>query len=310
LRNPDLLQVHRIDGILLENSGLYELAEAEFRRAIELAPGDSDGYRRLGQVFERNNRVDDALASYRKAIEVDPAYYRNYQALGAFYFQHGKYSDAAKEFERTVALAPDESSAHYALASAYVSSGRFPEAERELRSSLALNETSNALSGLGIVLVYEHRPPEAIPYFLRALARFPEQYLWWMDLGLAYQLASQDADAQRAFRRGLELAEKEITKNPRDGLVRSRLAYLCAKLGDSQRAESEIAQALQLSPDDAHTRDMAVKTYDALGERSKALAILVGSPDQVLADVRIEADLAGLQNDPQFHQLLATRQIK
>lgn len=310
LRNPDLPAVHRIDGILLENSGLYELAEAEFRRAIELAPADSDGYRRLGQVFERNNRVDDAIASYRKAIEVDPAYYRNYQALGAFYFQHGKYSEAAKEFEKTVSLAPDESSAHYALATAYVSSGRFPEAERELRSSLALKESSNALSGLGIVLVYEHRAQEAIPYFLSALAHFREQCLWWMNLGTAYQLANRDAEAQRAFRRGLELSEKEITENPRDGTVRSRLAYLCAKLGDSQRAESEIAQALQLSPDDAATREMAVKTYDALGERSKALAILVGSPDQVLADMRLAADLASLQNDPQFHQLLASRQIE
>ncbi|HTS49503.1 MAG TPA: protein kinase [Bryobacteraceae bacterium] len=310
LRNPDLPAVHRIDGILLENSGLYELAEAEFRRAIELAPGDSDGYRRLGQVFERNNRIDDALAAYRKAIEVDPAYYRNYQALGAFYFQHGKFREAAKEFESTVALAPDESSAHYALATAYVTTGRFPEAERELRSSLALKETSNALSGLSVVLLYEHRPQEAIPYLLRALAHFPEQCLWWTNLGIAYQLANRDADAQRAFRRGLELSEKEITENPRDGLVRSRLAYLCAKLRDSNRAESEIAQALQVSPDDAPTRDMAVKTYDALGERSKALAILVGSPDQVLADVRLDADLAGLQNDPQFQQLLASRQIK
>ena len=310
LRNPDLPQVHRIDGVLLENSGLYELAEAEFRRAIELAPTDSDGYRRLGQVFERNNRVDDALASYRKAIEADPAYYRNYQALGAFYFQHGKYSEAAKEFEKTVTLAPNESSAHYALATAYFNTGRFPEAERELRSSLALQETANALSGLGVLLTDEHRPQEAIQYLSRALAHFPEQCLWWMNLGSAYHLANRDADAQRAFRRGMELSEKEITENPRDGLMRSRLAYLCAKLGNNKRAESEIAQALQLSPDDASTRDMAIRTYEALGERSKTLAILVGSPDQVLADVRLTAETSRLTKRPTLSTNLSSQQIK
>ena len=310
LRNPDLPAVHRIEGILLENSGLYELAEAEFRRAIELSPADSDGYRRLGQVFERNNRMDDALASYRKAIEIEPSYYRNHQALGAFYFQQGKYSEAAKEFEKTVALEPAEAAAHYALGTAYMITGRYADSERELRSSLSLGETSNALYILGVVLMDERRPQDSIPYFSRALALFPQQYLWWMDLGIAYQLANRETDARSAFRGGLELAEKEITTDPRNGEVRSHLAYLCAKLGNRPRAESEIAQALQLSPEDSVTRHMAVRTYETLGQRSQALAILVGSPDQVLSDVRRSADLAGLQTDPHFQQLLLTRQIK
>ncbi|HUJ51426.1 MAG TPA: hypothetical protein VLW25_14550, partial [Bryobacteraceae bacterium] len=116
--------------------------------------------------------------------------------------------------------------------------------------------------------------------------------------------------AQRSFRSGLEPAEKEMARDPRNGVVRSRLAYLCAKLGDRNRAESEIAQALQSSPGDAATRDMAVRTYDALDKRGDAIAILASSSDDVLANVLRSPDLAGFRDDVRFQQLLTTRQIK
>ena len=44
-------------------------AEAEYRRAIELEPGNDDAYRRLGQVLEQNNQLEDALAAYHKALQ-------------------------------------------------------------------------------------------------------------------------------------------------------------------------------------------------------------------------------------------------
>lgn len=41
-RNPDLAQVHRVAGVLMANRGKYEDAAAEYRRAIELEPGNSE----------------------------------------------------------------------------------------------------------------------------------------------------------------------------------------------------------------------------------------------------------------------------
>ncbi|HUJ50242.1 MAG TPA: serine/threonine-protein kinase, partial [Bryobacteraceae bacterium] len=172
LRNPDLPSVHGIEGILLQNSGLYELAEAEFRRAIELDPKGSDWYRRLGSVLEHNNRIEDALASYRKAIEAEPNYYRNHQALATFYYDQGNYSEAARQFEKAAALAPREGSVHFALGNAYDILGKYAEADRELRLSLQLEETPNALIMLGVILMDESRPQEAVQYISRALARF------------------------------------------------------------------------------------------------------------------------------------------
>jgi serine/threonine protein kinase/Flp pilus assembly protein TadD len=310
LRNPDLAPVHRIAGLLEANAGHYELAENEYRRAIELDSNNSDAYRRLGQGLERNNRFDEALAAYRRAVEIEPQYYRNQKALATLYFDQAKYGDAADHFTKMIELAPSEPSAHYALGVTYLDLGRFPDAENELRLAIHLSETPVALHALGHVLMYEGKDQAAIPYIDRALSLGLDRYLWWMNLGIAYRRTNRQAESDRATRRALELAEKELTQDPRNGVIRSHLAYLCARLGDRQRATSEIAQALEFSPHNADTRWAAAITYEALGQRENTLAVLNASPDGVLADLSRWPDVADLHKDPRFLQLLASHQLK
>ena len=102
----------------------------------------------------------------------------------------------------------------------------------------------------------------------------------------------------------------EMAKNPRDGYVRSFLAYLCARTGDRRRAESEIAQALQLSPNDADTRWMAALTYEALGRRDATLGVLAASPSELLADLSRWPDVADLHKDSRFLDLLVSHGVR
>ena len=310
LRYLDLAPVHRITGRLDANAGRYELAEAEYRRAIELDPSNADGYRRLGQVLEQSNRLDEALTAYRRAVQVDPQYYRTYQELGTFYNQHGNYQEAIKQFQIMVDLAAEVPAAHFALGMAYLNSGRYSDAENEMRSAIRLGQTPTALHALGHILMYEGREQEAIPYITQALSRRPDNYLWWMNLGIAYRRVNRETESEHASRRALQLAEEEIAKDPRNGTTRSRLAYLCARVGETRRAESEIAQALRLSPTDADTRWMAALTYEALGQRDQTLDVLRNSPDGVLADVSRWPDVADLYEDSRFSELLASHQLK
>jgi tetratricopeptide (TPR) repeat protein len=257
-------------------------------------------------AHDSNNEHEKALASFLRAIEVDPSYYRNHQAVGSYFYNRASYEQASKYFARAVELAPEEPTAYFALSTAHAALGRFEEAEKELRHALVFGETANVLNALGAVLMYMGREQEAVQHFTRALARFPERYLWWMNLGTAYRRLNLRTDAERANRRGLELVEAEMKKDPRNGYVRSCLAYLSAWLGDRRRAESEVAQALQLAPGDSDTRRMAVKAYEALGRREDSLAVLSTSPAQVVADVGRYPDLADLQKDSRFQALLTS----
>ena len=306
-RNPDLSQVHRVAGLLGVRQGLYELATAECQRAIALNPNDGEAHRVLGQAYEKANRLDESVSEYRTAVEVDSADFRNHQQLGTYYYNRANYAEALPHFLKMVELAPGEAKAHYALGVDYFSSGRLPEAEYEMRLAIRLGETPQELHSLGVVLMEEGRYHEAADCILRALNGSPERPLWRMNLGTAYRLLNLTEQAEKAYHRALELAEKEIARDRRDGLTRSHLAFVCARLGNSTRAESEIAQALQTSPSDAGVRFMAVATWEALGRREESLKVMSDFSYAELADVNRWPDMADLSHDSRFSQLLASR---
>jgi Flp pilus assembly protein TadD len=306
LRNPDLSPVHALAGLLLSDGGRHEQAVARYSRATELDPKNGDAYRRLGAVYDELEEYNKALAAYHRAAEVDSQYYRNHQALGHFFIKRANYEQAIQHFRRAVELVPDEPVARMALAVAYGTSGNFTNAETELRTALSLRETPAALYALGSVLMYLGRDQEAVPYFTRALTQFPENFLPWMNLGTAYRRLNLVTEAERANRRALALAESEMQKNPRNSYAHACVAYICAWLGEQARARSEIAQALQLSPQDNDTRRMAVKTYEALRQREDSLSVLSGSPLEVRADLSRYPDLADLHRDPRFQVLMSS----
>ena len=310
-RNPDLPQVHRIAGLLSFRDGFYELAETEYLRAIALAPNDGEAHRVLGQMYEKTNRLDEALAQYAKAVDVDPEGYRNHQQLGAFHYYRADYTRALPDFLKAAELAPGEAAAHYALGDDYVGLGRFPEAEQEFRLAIGLGETPDELHDLGVVLMDQGKYSESLTYISRAVDLAPKHLLWRMNLGTVYHLLKLKTESDEAYRRALDLAGQEMARDPRDGKTRSYLAFICARLGDAKRAESEIGQALQTSATDSDVRFMAVATFDALGRRDEAFEKVLNAVSyEELLDVSRWPDLADLSRDPRFLQLLALRKPK
>jgi len=305
-RQPDLPEVHRIAGLLKANAGWYEQAVAEYLRAIELEPENGDAYRWLGEAYEGNNQLEEALAAFRRAVELDPQQYRNHADLGFFYHQRARYEEAVRDFRAALALAPDESRLHYKLGVDLMNLGRFDLAQTALRASIRLHETADALQTLGLIMMFEGKDLEAIARFRRAAGLGSERCQCWMNLGTAYRRAGLTSESERAYRRGFDLCEAEMISNPRKGAVRAHLAYLSAQLGDKRRAESEIAQALQQSPNDSDTRWLAAVTYEALDQRDDTLSVLADSPPGVLANVSLWPDVAALHQDPRFLKLLAS----
>ena len=307
LRNPDLAPVHRIVGLLQARPGRYEEAEAHYRRAIQLDPRNGDAYRRLGSAYVNSNRMPEALVALQRAVEADPTDFRNYQDLGWYFDLQSKYEDAVVQYRKAVELAPDEAEARRGLARAYQSLGRLSEAEAELRAALRLAETPALLHSLGVALMYQGRDSEAIPYIRRAVQIGPENLFWLLNLGVAQIRSGEISGARTSCARALELAEAELQGNPRDAYTRSALAYLTALRRDERRAESEIAQALQLAPKDSDVRFFGALTFEALGRRDATISLLTSSPTEVLSDLGRWPAVADLRRDPRFIQLLASR---
>jgi tetratricopeptide (TPR) repeat protein len=103
----------------------------------------------------------------------------------------------------------------------------------------------------------------------------------------------------------MDLALVELKDNPRLGLTRAYVAYLAAQLGDTKRAQDEISQALQLAPGDNKVIRKAVLTYEALGQRDRAIQVLSGAAPELFQELDRQPDLADFRQDIRFKQVVA-----
>jgi serine/threonine protein kinase/tetratricopeptide (TPR) repeat protein len=303
--NPDSAWLHLEGGQVSEAYGHYEAAREEFLRATQLEPRAVNARVRLAEIYDKLIMPEKAIETYREAIALDPNNYQPHQFLGSFYFNHGRFAEAAEQFRQATQLAPGLMYDFANLAAALICLGHYAEAEQALSTSLKLRETPMGLNNMGDLLITEGRDAEAIPYLERAAALDPHGYLWQLNLGDANRHLGRREPARAAYHKGMKLALADLAENPRQGSVRAMVGYFAAQLGQRDRAQDEIRQAIQLSPGDNQVILLAVSAYEALGMRERALAALAGASGQLLAEMKINRDLAEFSQDLRFKKIEA-----
>jgi TolB-like protein/class 3 adenylate cyclase/Tfp pilus assembly protein PilF len=105
---PDLAEGHIALGTVLEGHDWnWPAAEASFRRALELAPGDANALRAAAQLARVLGRVDEALELIRKAIALDPLSARTHRQAAMIAVMGRRFDDAAASFQLALDLAPN-----------------------------------------------------------------------------------------------------------------------------------------------------------------------------------------------------------
>ena len=303
--NPDSVSVRLAAGLLHQTTGQYEKALEDFRRVQDLEPRNAEALLRSASVYDELDMPDKAIEDYLKAIELEPDYFKPYKQFGAFYYFRGRYLEAAEQFRKAIERAPGVFEVYTDLAAALSDGGRNEEAEQALVTSLKLHETSDAWNSLGAIRAYEKRDADAVGYYTRAVTMDPSSYVYWLNLGDSSRRLGHPDDATKAYRKGLNLALAELKRDPRLGLTRAYVAYLAARLGDVQRGQDEIRQALQLSPGDNKVIRKAVLTYEALGQRDQAVNVLRAATPEVFQELDRQPDLADFRQDIRFKQVVA-----
>jgi tetratricopeptide (TPR) repeat protein len=87
--------------------GAYEVAVAEYSRAIEERPGEGHLYDLRGEALYELGRHEEALADLDHAIALDPADAYAHSHRGQVLVQLGRPAEAVESFDRAIALAPD-----------------------------------------------------------------------------------------------------------------------------------------------------------------------------------------------------------
>jgi serine/threonine-protein kinase len=107
-------------------------AEREFKRGIELNPGDAASRQWYAEFLSGMGRHDEALAQVRQAQVNDPLSPMVGTMAGALLFLARRYDLALDQLRSTIALHPDFHTAHYFLAFVCLQKGMEDQAARAL----------------------------------------------------------------------------------------------------------------------------------------------------------------------------------
>nr|WP_216665517.1 tetratricopeptide repeat protein [Pseudoruegeria sp. HB172150] len=125
-------------GITHEREGRWEQAENDFRKALELNPGQPQVLNYLGYSFvEMGENLDEALDMIEQAVAASPNSGYIIDSLGWVQFQMGRYDDAVVNLERAAELMAVDAVVNDHLGDAYWAVGRLVEARFQWKRALS-----------------------------------------------------------------------------------------------------------------------------------------------------------------------------
>lgn len=127
-------------GIAYERSKQWPLAEADFRKALQLNPDQPQALNYLAYTWaDMGVNLDEARVMLEKAVKQASRDGHIIDSLGWVYYRLGRYEDALRELERAIGLVAGEAIVNEHLGDVYWKVGRKREAVFKWRHALALN---------------------------------------------------------------------------------------------------------------------------------------------------------------------------
>ena len=268
-----------------QRGGSVELARELFSRAAEV---DSEyalahagiAYCAAHQYlyFDSNeSHVEQAKVASRCALELDPELAEARASHGLVLSLKGRFDEAEKEFETAIRLDSNLFEAYYFYARHVFVKGEFDKAAR---------------------------------LFEKAIEARPEDYIAACLVAQVYRSLRDDAQANEAAQRAIEITEKHLELNPDDQRAISLGAVALVGLGETERGVEWADRALTKNPNSTVFYNLAC-VYSLAGQAEKALDCLerkaaIAPMFKVWVDN--DSDLDPVRDHPRFQALLKQMQ--
>jgi adenylate cyclase len=260
----------------------WRIARQMFAKASELDPNYARAYAGVADCdsFLRTHYGEDIpvsqlLATAEKALSLDDTLAEAHASRGLALSAAQRYDEAKAEFERAIALDPNSFEANYFYARTCYAQGNL-----ELATNL----------------------------FERASAINPDDYQSPCLLINMYRSLGRIAEIEGVARKGVTLAEHELTQHPEDPRPAHLGASALIELGERDRAREWLSRALAIDPDDPLTHYNVACGYTNLGEFELALDMLersirVGGPELVNY-AKHDSTFDPIRSRPRFQKLI------
>ncbi|MBI5623937.1 MAG: tetratricopeptide repeat protein [Elusimicrobia bacterium] len=221
----------------------YDLAEAEFAKAVHSSPNDANAHMLLGAAYYWRGKVDMALGEFRKAIELDDRNAQAWMLLGIAMAWKGEALPAYEAFRKAGELDGARADIQMNMGSILETMGRNQEALGHFRKAVNL-EPTHPLYHFQLGMLYRRlgRDGDAIECMKDALKLYPQYEDALLELGAAEERLGQDKAASHSFRKAVSLKSK-------DAVARFRLGRLLLRAGQRAEARSVFSDAFHLTPE-------------------------------------------------------------
>jgi Flp pilus assembly protein TadD len=179
-------------------------AEREFRRGLELQPGDANAHLWLGHLLVLSGRFDQGIVEIRKALELDPVNLWVSANLGWHLYFARRYDEAATHLENALRLEPNFYVFHVFLGLVREQRGDHAGAVSSLEKAVSLDVNNDDLSQLAYVYGRAGRRRDAERVIGQLLARAKQGFVPGSNLAIAYSGLGARDDAFRWLDRAIE----------------------------------------------------------------------------------------------------------
>jgi adenylate cyclase len=260
----------------------FQLARRMFAKAVELDPLYARAYAGIADCdsflflwYGEDTGIDSILDTSAKALALDDKLAEAHASRGLALSLKHQYEQATAEFEQAIALGPNSFEAHYLYARASFAQGKL--------------ERAAAL-------------------FERAAEIKPDDYQSPCLLIQVYRSLGRDQDSKDAARKGVKLAERELTLHAEDPRPAHLGIAALLELGEKDRAREWISRALAIDPDDPLTQYNLACGYTRLGDIDAAFDLLERSLPRAGPELRQwikhDSDFDTLRNHPRYQKIL------
>jgi TolB-like protein/DNA-binding winged helix-turn-helix (wHTH) protein/Tfp pilus assembly protein PilF len=172
----------------------WATAEREYKRAVQLNPGDARTHNWYAGYLIYVGRFEEGISEARRARELDPLSLPVNNALAGRLLATGRCDEALEQVQKTLQLDPHFAPARQTLGWAYLHNGKRDEAIQEFQKALQLSGTDDT----DLML----------------------------DLGFAYALAGNREEAGRILDKLKSLRERDIVPSGSIGILYGALGDL------------------------------------------------------------------------------------
>lgn len=272
---PGDVEAMRLRAIVYMEKGYYPIAEEFLLQALSLEPKNPSIYNNLGSLYFSQKDTDKAIKHFEHALSINPQFSQAANNLGNVWQDLGHTEKAITAYEQALASNPELSAAWNNLGNTLSRCNRSIDASKLFLKALEIDPNyKDAWNNLGISYATQGLKPQALHAYNRALelvhndaltlnnkgnlllgnnnqealicfetstrvnGMLPES---WNGCGFAYKQLGRLKEAERSFRKSIELQHNYAE-------AWNNLGLTLAEQGNLDDALSAFCSALEIRP--------------------------------------------------------------